>query len=206
MGAFLELTTLKALMRIPTADTTRDVELQIYVDAANAHLYQLFGGLTAATVTSYTDRLTVDDWNTNALWTRRWPVLSSPAAAVVSAGATVDTSLYRLDDLGLLRLLEGGNFWPFGIDQVVVTYSAGFATTDPALAELKMAAAHIAIYQANTFSHAGLRRESIGEYEYEQNDGASGGGDGSGGFGIPTVAERILANWTTVLRGSPTGV
>lgn len=200
---FVALADVKAMLRIPSVDTSRDVELQLYVDAANAHVYAIFGGLTDSVATSYTDKITIEDGQTNAVWTRRWPVLASPAPSVLDAGEVVAPSDYRLSDLGLLKLLDNFDFWTYGADQVQVTYTAGFAAGDPALAELRLAAAQIALYNANTSAHAGMQRERIGQYEYELGGGAAGGGEGAGGFGIPASAERILANWNAVMRGWP---
>lgn len=200
---FVSLADVKALLRIPAGDTSRDVELQLYVDGANSHLYSVFGGLTDSVPTSYTDKITIEDAQTNAVWTRRWPVLSSPAPVVLDSGNTVASTDYRLSDLGLLRLLENFDHWSYGADQVQVTYTAGFAAGDPALAELRLAAAQIAIYNANTTVHAGMMRERIGQYEYELGGATVGGAGGPGGFGIPASAERILANWTAVMRGWP---
>jgi hypothetical protein len=200
---FVSLPDVKALLRIPLVDTSRDVELQLYVDAANAHVYSIFGGLTDSVPTSYTDQITIEDGETTAVWTRRWPVLASPAPVVLDSGDVVDPADYRVTDLGLLKLVKRWDRWTYGVDAIQVTYTAGFAAGDPALAELRLAAAQIAVYNANTSSHAGMMRERIGQYEYELGGAAQGGANGPGGFGIPASAERLLANWTAVMRGWP---
>ena len=67
---FAELAVLKTMMRIPSSDTTRDSELQLYVDYANSYIYDCFGGISDSVVTSYTDVISVDDSQQNSLWLR----------------------------------------------------------------------------------------------------------------------------------------
>lgn len=201
--AFLELADLKTLMRIPGADTTRDAELTMYVDAANAHLYAIFGGLEDSAPTEYVDKITVDDVSTFGVWTRRWPVLDSPVPELVEDGSTVDGADYSINDMGLVRLLGRARYFAHGPEVLEVTYTAGFAGGDPQLAELKLIAAQIAMFNVNTAPRGGLEQERIGQYSYKLADGAAGGGEGAGGFGIPAAAERALAKWTATLRGYP---
>lgn len=200
---FVTLAQAKAIMRIPASFTDRDEELQLYVDAANAHLYGIFGGLTDSVPTLYTDKITIDDVSTSAVFTRRWPVLPSPAPVLKQGGVQTDGDKFFVDDLGLIKLLPDFQAFEWGARKVEITYTAGFLATDPALAELRLAGAQLAAYNANIGAKGGLSRERIGQYEYELASGASGGSDGAGGFGIPPTVERILARWTCVMRGWP---
>jgi hypothetical protein len=191
---FCDLSALKAMMRIPSADTSRDAELQIYVDYANGYIYGAMGGLTESVPTTYTDTFSVDESYQNAVITRRYPLIS--VTSVVDNGNTLDHSTYSFTDLGVIRQKNEWTYFSFGVSRVVVTYVAGFATGNPALGELKVAALTLASYSANTSSRAGISSEKIGQYSYDI--GAAQGGIGNaapGGFGIPPMVERILAKW-----------
>lgn len=201
--AFLELDTMKTALQIALTDTSRDAELQVYVDAANATLYEVFGGLLDSVPTEYIDAVTIDDTTTGAVWTRRWPL--NALTTVVDKGATLDLAKLTSDDLGLVRLLNYSGGFSYGRDSVVITYDAGFDASDPRLAELKLAALLIAIYSVNTTSKAGFSGERIGQYSYTLAGGGSQG-VGAGGFGIPPQAERILAKYQRTLVTWPNAV
>lgn len=188
----ITLASLKAVLGIPTADTTRDVALQLIVDATNARVLAELG-LTSVSVTAYEDRIDVDDDTTAILLLRRIPLVA--ITQVTEFGVVLDPSLYRADlEAGAVRLL-GHRFWGCGRDSVVVSYTAGWSGSPDA--GLAYAAMLIAVFAANTASRAGLDSETIGQYSYRLSGGASASA-GEGGFGIPPEAERILASWRRV--------
>lgn len=192
---FTDLPTLKAIMRIPALDTSRDVELAVYVDAANGMLYSLFGGLTDSAPTSYSEKVSIDDPITMAFHTRKWPVTA--VATLEDNDSPVASTEFAFEDYGLVHLTDALAYFSFGRNIVEITYTAGFPPGHPGLAELKLAATQIAAYNANVSAHGGVQKETIGQYSYELGAGAKDSGSaGGGGFGIPPSAERILANWT----------
>jgi hypothetical protein len=197
---FCSLSDLKSILRIPAGDTSRNTELQLYVDAANAHLYGIFG-ISDSGPTSYTDRITVREDDVSDVWTRRWPVIS--VSSVTCAGVALSATAHTVSDTGLIQLLGQFSIFPVGVESVVVTYSAGFSPGDPALAELRLAALQIAAFNANTSPKIGLGGERIGQYSYTQGSSAAGGNLGEGAFGIPPAAERALAKWTRGMQVWP---
>lgn len=189
----IDLATLKGMLGIPLTDTTRDTFLTMLVNFANKSILDVFN-LTSAAVTSYTDRIDVDDDTTPALWTRRWPLVA--VTSVTEATVLLDSTVYRGTEEGLIKLLGWNRYFSCGRDAVVVVYTAGWASNP---ADLVYAAGLIAVHGFNTAPRAGLQSEKIGQYSY-QLGGASvaGGQDGGGGFGIPPEAERILASYKRV--------
>ncbi len=106
---FCDLSALKAMMRIPSADTSRDAELQIYVDYANGYIYGALGGLTESVPTTYTDTFSIDESYQNSVITRRYPMIS--VTSVVDNGNTLDPSTYSFTDLGVIRQKQEWNYF-----------------------------------------------------------------------------------------------
>jgi hypothetical protein len=191
---FAELAVLKTMMRIPSSDTTRDSELQLYVDYANSYIYDCFGGISDSVVTSYTDVISVDDSQQNSLWLRRYPLVS--VTSLTQNGNVLDPSQYSYTDLGCIRMVDGLTYFPFGTATVSVTYTAGFAVGNPALGELRLAAVTLAAYAANIAARSGISSEKIGQYSYDIGAAMGGlGNTAAGGFGMPPIVERVLAKW-----------
>ena len=191
---FADLAGLKTMLRIPSADTSRDAELTLYVDYANAMLYDAFGGITDSAVTTYTDAISIDDSQQNSLWVRRYPLVS--VTSLTQNGNVLASSAYSYTDLGCIRMKDGLMYFPFGTTTVSVTYTAGFAAGTPALGELKIACLTLAAYAANVASRAGISSEKIGQYSYDIGAAMGGlGNTAAGGFGMPPLVERILAKW-----------
>ena len=191
---FVSVSELKTMMRIPVADTSRDVELQYYVDYANSTLYSALGGLTDSTVTAYQDSITIDEDRKQGFWLRRYPVVEVTSVSV--GGTVLEPSKYTFSDIGCVRMTNAFRFWTYGVNTVSVNYTAGFPVGDPALGELRIAGLTMASYTANVAARAGISSEKIGQYSYDI--GAAMGGVGNaapGGFGIPPMVERILAKW-----------
>jgi hypothetical protein len=185
------LAAVKALLGIPASDTSKDAMLTILVDAANRTVLDVFG-LTSAAVTSYTDRIDVDDDSTAILLTRRWPLVA--VTSVTEQGAVLASSKYSSNELGAIKLLTTGRFWAYGRESVVVVYTAGWSSVP---ADLAYAAGLIAAFGFNTAPKVGLQSERIGQYSYTLGSDSSAS-SGTGGFGIPPEAERILASWRRV--------
>ena len=191
---FADLAGLKTMLRIPSADTSRDAELTLYVDYANAMLYDAFGGITDSAVTTYTDVISIDDSQQNSLWVRRYPLVS--VTSLTQNGNVLASSAYSYTDLGCIRMKDGLMYFPFGTTTVSVTYTAGFAAGTPALGELKIACLTLAAYAVNVASRAGISSEKIGQYSYDIGAAMGGlGNTAAGGFGMPPLVERILAKW-----------
>jgi hypothetical protein len=191
---FADLAGLKTMLRIPSADTSRDAELTLYVDYANAMLYDAFGGITDSAVTTYTDAISIDDSQQNSLWVRRYPLVS--VTSLTQNGNVLASSAYSYTDLGCIRMKDGLMYFPFGTTTVSVTYTAGFAAGTPALGELKIACLTLAAYAVNVASRAGISSEKIGQYSYDIGAAMGGlGNTAAGGFGMPPLVERILAKW-----------
>lgn len=196
----ITLADLKAFLRIPTADTTNDAALTLIVGGVNSTLLKVFGGLSAVAVTSYTDRITVGDSSTSALWLRRWPVVA--ITSVVEDGDTLASSLYAFDgEIGMLRLVQQGRWFSCGRDSVVVTYTAGWAGAVDG--DLVLAGVLMGAHAWNTGPRAGLSSERIGQYGYKLAGGSAAGQDAAGGFGIPPEAERILSNYRRAVQVWP---
>lgn len=191
---FADLASLKTMLRIPSADTSRDAELTLYVDYANAMLYDAFGGITDSAVTTYTDVISIDDSQQNSLWLRRYPLVS--VTSLTQNGNVLASTNYSYTDLGCIRMMDGLTYFPFGTATVSVTYTAGFAPGTPALGELKIACLTLAAYAVNVASRAGISSEKIGQYSYDIGAAMGGlGNTAAGGFGMPPLVERILAKW-----------
>ena len=144
---FADLAGLKTMLRIPSADMSRDAELTLYVDYANAMLYDAFGGIIDSVITTYTDTMSIDDSQQNSLWLRRYPLVS--VTSLTQNGNVLSSSAYSYTDLGCIRMKDGLMYFPFGTATVSVTYTAGFATGTPALGELKVACLTLAAYAVN---------------------------------------------------------
>jgi hypothetical protein len=191
---FAELAALKTMMRIPSADTSRDAELQLYVDYANSMMYDVFGGISDSVVTTYTDTISIDDSQQNSFWLRRYPLVS--VTSLTQNGNVLSPSAYSYTDLGCIRMMDSLMYFPFGTATVQVTYTAGFATGNPALGELRIAALTMATYVANIAARAGISSEKIGQYSYDIGAAMGGlGNTAAGGFGMPPMVERILNKW-----------
>lgn len=192
--AFCSLATLKEMLGIPAADTSRDAFLTLLCGAADRQVLAILG-LTSTASTTYVDKIDIDDEQTEAIFTRSWPVIAM--TSVVEAGSTLAASEYSVTDYGLVKRLTDGWYWAHGRESIVLTYTAGWTGSPPD--DLVYAATLIAAHSFNTGPRSGLRAERIGQYSYELG-GASvaGGTDGGGGFGIPPEAERILASWRRV--------
>lgn len=190
--AFTDLATVKAALGIPTADTSKDARLAIWIAAANATVLGVFG-LTATDETEYTDRITVDDDTTERLWLRRFPVLSVTSLLDGGETLTEGTDFFVDKDLGLLCKLGLASFFHVGRLDLVCVYRAGWAAVP---ADLASAATLIAIEWYNLAPKAGLESERIGQYGYTiAATQSSVAGAGAGAFGIPVAAEMILAQY-----------
>ncbi|MBU6287605.1 MAG: hypothetical protein KGS10_05530 [Chloroflexi bacterium] len=203
--SFTDLTTLKGMLGIPAADTSRDVYLQLLVDMADQVVLDVFG-LSSTAVTSYTDKIDILDDDLDTVWTSRWPVVAV-TSYVEDGDALVEGTDFSVSPTGALKLLDEYStpppaprltrFYSVGREVLVVTYTAGWTGAPPA--DLRYAATLIAAYAFNTAQRAGLGGERIGQYSYTLAGGATGSGSGGpGGFGIPPEAERILASYRRV--------
>lgn len=191
---FAELANLKTMLRIPSADTSRDAELQLYVDYANSMMYDVFGGVTDSAITTYTDTISIDESKQNSIWLRRYPLVS--VTSLTQNGNVLDPTAYSYTDLGCIRMKDNMVYFPYGTATVSVTYTAGFAAGTPALGELKIACLTLAAYAVNVAARAGISSEKIGQYSYDIGAAMGGlGNTAAGGFGMPPLVERILAKW-----------
>lgn len=111
----------KLQLNIPASNTTHDVELQSYVDAANLAV-ERHTGLVIAPLTITGER---HHRHTACLWLDRKPVQSVTAVARVDGSLTWDVANLDVDtDSGLVRVVSG----PVFSGLFTVDYEAGFVT------------------------------------------------------------------------------
>lgn len=189
---FTTVANLKALLGIPTSDTTQDTLLTLLVAAANRVVLDIFG-LTSAASTAYTDKIDIDDSSTAIVMTRKYPLIS--VTSVTELGEALAATEYSSNEHGAVKLLGDLRYWAYGRESVVIVYEAGWTTVPD---DLVYATTLIAAYGYNTAARAGLASEKIGQYSYELSSGAGANIGASGGFGIPPEAERILSSWRRV--------
>lgn len=113
------------------SDTTQDAELRDYIAAATPVIEDIVGGpVIRKTCVDTFDGAEHDD-----LLLLRWrPVLS--ITSIVESGTTLAASAYRLLDHGFVRRTSTatdytGRTWATGVDNIVVTYQAGYTAIDP---------------------------------------------------------------------------
>lgn len=110
----------KLQLNIPASDTTHDVELSTYVEAANLAV-ERHTGLTVAPRTISGER---HHRRTCALWLNHKPVQSVTSVARVDGSLTWDVADLDVDgEAGLVRVVAGPAF--SGLFEV--TYEAGYA-------------------------------------------------------------------------------
>jgi hypothetical protein len=141
---FLTLADAKAQCNIPTSTTTYDAELQGFVDAAQTVAESIAGTIVQRTITAEA----YDGGNLRIIL-RKTPVISiqsiteyvgRSAFTLTSQplGSTADNYGYELTDANagvILRRSASGIPMPFlgGEQGVIVSYTAGYATTPPAV-------------------------------------------------------------------------
>ena len=193
--SFTDSATLKTLLGIPAADTSQDARLTLLADAVDAELLGVFN-LTSCDPTAYTLKYDFDMGGTRDVWLRAYPVISVDEVKFDGTVQTDDT--YYLSNpkrFGLLSLTDASNItdpfirlarFPFGRQLLEVTHTAGWAGGVPP-ADLRAAAALMAIARYNMDRKTGFQGEKIGQYSYQM------GGGGAGNRSVVGAAARLCS-------------
>ena len=180
MATFASSISIKRMLGIPSAVTTHDDAIGDLLDAVDQIVLDELN-LTAATSTTYTDKLDVTSSGQRMINTTKRPVLSV-AALTIAGTAFVEGTDYKIDNsIGMITLMPMGNVLPVGTEKVVITYTAGFSSVP---ADLVYAGNLIGCSMFNQQSHVGFVSEKAGSYTYSLGKGV--------GSTIPALANRIL--------------
>ena len=172
----------KRALGIPAAVTMHDTYIGELLWVADKQIIAYCGmaGVTATTVSETYDIMARGE---NVLVLQGFPVTS--VTAVVSAGETLSSSSYYVDDrAGVVRLKNAGTFWPEGRQKVKVNYTFGIVS---APADLIHAATILTCQHFNTTGHAGFLQEAAGGYRYKLDS-----------YSMPPAATAILARYRRV--------
>ncbi len=127
--ALITLATAKSHLNIPTATTSEDVRVQLFIDAASAR------------ISKYCERIFEQTTQTgelhsgrrqNVLLPNQYPVISVSALRIsaardwLSADSLVPASQYVISNFGQTITYDG--YFPNGSNNVFLTYVAGYAT------------------------------------------------------------------------------
>jgi hypothetical protein len=186
MATFTSTTNMKLMLGIPSEITDHDSVLDIIADAVDSIVLGEIG-LTTSVVTSYTEKINIEDAIQNEFAVTNIPLVSITSLkvnTVLQSGATG----YDFTEWGVVRMLPIYNFLPTGRNVIEITYTAGFASPPN---DLKYAGSLIGCSMFNQQSHVGMKSEKVGEYQYTL------GGNG-GGSTIPALATRIFGKYRRI--------
>lgn len=169
--ALTTLVKVKRMLRIPTAVTDYDDLINDLIEGVDAvMLGDVGGGLAAWASTSYVKYYDVQRLGLAGLLLVPWPVLGitelktgTNGGADGSAVADADFSWNRT---GLVRLTGAGVYWPFGEEQVKVTFNAGIESGSKDELALTLAQTITVVDVYKNSAGSGLRSEKIGNYSY----------------------------------------
>lgn len=182
---------LRSFARVPAADTSQDVELLAWLDAATGVVENITGPILRRTVVER------HSGGRPSIVLRQRPVLavqsvleflgntSRSLTPLTDLGSTTDDSaLLDLESGELVRMAGGGAGYAFaaGVQNVVVTYTAGYAVIPPAIQRAAL------IIAANLYqkTQLGGRPAWAGSGE-SMTDGPS-----LGGYAVPPLAAALL--------------
>ena len=186
MATFASTTNMKLMLGIPSTVSDHDTILDTIADAVDSIVLGELG-LTTTTVTSYTEKINIENAIQNEFAVTYVPLVSITSLKVNSVLQTATTS-YDFTEWGIVRMLPVYNMLPTGRNVVEITYTAGFSSVPN---DLKYAGSLIGCSMFNQLSHVGLKSEKVGEYQYTL------GGNG-GGSTIPALAIRILGKYRRI--------
>lgn len=180
MATFAYLVSVKRMLGIPAGVTTHDDNIDTLLDVADEIVLGELG-LEAATSTTYSERIDINEQGINEVALKYAPILSVTALTI---GGTLQTSTdYMLNkSSGILKLNPLYVSFPTGRGIVEITYNAGFSAPIPK--ELVYAGNLIVCSLFNQQSHMGLKSERAGGYSYTMESGS--------GSEYPKIAQRIL--------------
>lgn len=181
----ITLTEAKVQLNIPESDTTRDVELQAYVDAASDAVERYTGQVGTVRTISAERHATR---RTHRLWLHQSPVQSLMSVARVDESQTWNVADLDVDvDSGLIRVLTG----PLLSGLLEVTYEAGHETVP---ANYSLAARIILQHLWRTQRGVGVATfTGTGETTTMES------GEGGMGFAVPRRAIELLGFPTPVV-------
>lgn len=195
---FTTLASVKQALRIPVSNTDSDDLLNGLIDEIHAVILEdIGGGLSAATLTSYTQKFDINQTGFRGLRLPKWPVgsVSSVKTGTNKDGAgqaLLDNEWYVTPE-GTLRLEAASAYWPPGKQNVEVTWTAGFTEGAKDYMSLALAERMTVCEQYNTIAAAGRKSERIGNYSY------SLAGKSDRGHAIyPPIAARIISRYRTI--------
>lgn len=186
MATFASTTNMKLMLGIPSAITDHDTVLATIADAVDSIVLGELG-LTTASVTSYTEKINIENSVQNEFAVTYVPLVSITSLTVNSVLQS-DSTGYEFTEWGAVRMLPVYNFLPTGRNVVEITYTAGFSSVPN---DLKYAGSLIGCSMFNQQSHVGMKSEKVGEYQYTL------GGNGTGSS-IPALATRILGKYRRI--------
>ena len=184
---------LKAILGI--TDASQDALLGLYCDAAEAEILVALN-LDSMALTSYTDKVEVEEASRSAIRLPRCPVAS--ITSIDNDGEVIDSSDVHikadrwlvLNTKTAITSTRGGPTWSVGNQAVDVTYIAGYASTPK---DLSMAIVLLAksFYEGSDDKQS----ETIGAYSYKKFDRGEAEGE------WPMVVRRIISKYLPIIPG-----
>lgn len=176
--AIVDLADVKEHLNIPADDTSHDIELGDYLNAATTVVEFYVGTVDEREIIN-----TYSGDGTAEIVLRNGPVIS--ITSVVESGETLTSDDYALTDSGLLVRVSGTRrrAWRSGVNNIVVTYQAG---RTPVPANHKLAAEIIIGHLWETQYNISGGRPTLGDFE------ESATFDPRFGFAVPRRATELL--------------
>jgi hypothetical protein len=133
--ALLTLDELKAMLNVPSTNTSEDAQLQLLIDQYSDVIATMCNRVFAYETVEETWRGDLPPFDAPRLFLTRYPVADADLTAVESPRGTVlDPASYELENASGKLSIEGA--WA---ESVTVTYSGGYALPDAAPQALKAA-------------------------------------------------------------------
>ncbi len=184
--AFTDLEDLKSFLSIPSSTSTHDDLLENLINGASGFIESYTNRrLKSTTYDSDTvaDRKFTwyDGDNTKRLFLREYPITA--VSEVTVSGATIsaasDTDYYG--STGYLIRQDRGelfydNYWEVGMQNIRVSYTAGYLSTDREWYELQELCRSFVAWVFNNRTHLGFKSERLMNYTYTLADVRKVGG------------------------------
>lgn len=184
--AFTDLADLKSFLGISGSTTTHDDLLENLINGASGFIEAYTNRRLKST--SYDKDVATDrkfTWydgdNTKSLFLREYPITA--VSAVTMSGATISAAS-ATDYYGstgyVIRHDRGslfyGNYWEAGVQNIRVSYTAGYLATDREWFELQELCRSFVAWVFNNRTHLGFKSERLMNYTYTLADVRKVGG------------------------------
>lgn len=180
MATFANRARIKSMLGIPAGITTHDENIDYLLDPVDQIVLDEIG-LTSSTVTTYSQKIDIDDNGENSIMLQYTPIASVTALTIDGSVQTEGTDFKVNKTTGQLMLIPLYGQFPTGRNIVDITYTAGYSSVPT---DLVYAGNLIAVSMFNQQAHVGYKSEKAGNYQYTMGSGS--------GSGIPDLAKRIL--------------